>query len=207
MLSLKHQTQEEQRLLKLFSKGNTIPKCVIDMLPYDKGYLGRYVEALCRHNGFKTSKTGVDLPDLGIEIKTRELGGQSATNWAVITENDLKNSVRYEDSQAYLMLQKHLRIIWVRDMHGGGEIRQSMIMELDDPTTDFQREFKNAFEYAQSRINSGKTYLLKPGARFFLEKTSEGSSWQMRSTEKILRETLHTFGSLDTRDEFLHFEN
>ena len=195
-------TPEEQKLLTIFAEGNIFREESLKRLDKHTGAIGLLVEEICKLNGFDVKTTGVDIPKMGIEIKTRKKDSQSATNWGSTNQNDIMNSLTFYDSDLFAKLIKQLRIVWKEDYikidntyQWGGVIVSSKIIDLTDPMLDYESEFRNLYEYAKVVLhkNPDAKYIrprhgVKRGdvSRFYLERNGRTNTFQVRSTETQL---------------------
>lgn len=192
-------TSDEQKLLTIFAKGSIFREESLRGLDKNPGAIGLLVEEICKLNGFDVKSTGVDIPKMGIEIKTRKKGCRSPTNWGSTSQDDIMNSLTYDDSELSAKLQKQLRIVWKEDyvkidrkLQWGGIIVQSEIVDLTTPILNYDQEFRNLFAFAQEVLfkNPQAKYIrLRYGScktnvsRFYLERNGRTNTFQVRSTE------------------------
>lgn len=195
-------TPDEQKLLTIFAEGNIFTEESLKRLDKNPGAIGLLVEEICKLNGFDVKSTGVDIPKMGIEIKTRKKFSQSPTNWGTTNQNDIMNSLTFYDSDLFAKLNKQLRIVWKEDylkidntLQRGGVIVSSKIIDLTDPMLDYESEFRNLYEYAKVVLhkNPNARYIRprhgkKRGdvSRFYLERNGKTNTFQVRSTETQL---------------------
>ena len=215
-------TPEEQKLLTIFAEGNIFRKESLKRYDKNPGAIGLLVEEICKLNGFDVKSTGVDIPNMGIEIKTRKKDCLSPTNWGSTNQNDIINSPTFYDSDLFDKLRKQLRIVWEEDffkiddtLQWGGVIVRSKIIDLTDPMLDYESEFRNLFEFAKVvLLNDPNAKYIRPRhgvkrgdvSRFFMERNGRTNTFQVRSTETQLHKIMNVTHA-DTLNLFFQKDN
>ena len=107
----------------------------------DSGNIGRLVEKVLEEVGYKINKgAGVDIPELGVEIKTTVIPTHSARSIGTMTFSDIiENS--YENSIICKKLQQQFVI---RHCPTLMQITEAKMYDFRDPT--LQAKFKDAYE-------------------------------------------------------------
>lgn len=157
--------------------GMKIPK----QNPNDPGNIGRLTEDVMINNGYRIEKTQVvDMPDLGIEQKTRKIGSRSGHTVCKMTIEDIINTP-WEDSPVRQKMQRQFRIEYDDD--------EQVIVEAkiyDFTMEEIQRDLKVAYETARELFKKGniETYVRGkdcgvPAAAYF-ENTTKDIYWDFR---------------------------
>jgi hypothetical protein len=90
--------------------GDSVPK----QDPYDLGNVGRYLEHVIQSQGIVLQKTGIDIPSLNMEVKTRKNSAKSALTVCRMHVDDII-STDYNDSLVYQSAENLLIVRYCDD--------------------------------------------------------------------------------------------
>lgn len=197
---------QENRLTKIFHKGCIIDKSLIKHRVNNSGFFGNYVEGVLRQQGYKLSPNGVDLPELGIEVKTREYKKQAPLTLGRLNETEFKRYNSFKQTSLYSMCKKQFRIIWEYDStHKVIRIKDSAIHNYNVYT--IQDEFNAHFRRAQTilrenNFNRNIDYI-GVGNGFCFERHGNTTTWQYRATEPAVKRLCKRAASDQILEEFV----
>lgn len=121
-------------------------KLIGQTLPTNQhGHAARYTEDFLKAEGHNLNRGhGVDLPDLGIEVKNRETTAVSPQTVAGMTVDEIINT-EYEDSLVYQKFQKQLRVYTTN-----GVVVSANVVDFDQWTV--QTRMKEAYNHARRQL-------------------------------------------------------
>jgi hypothetical protein len=177
-------------------KGVNVGDSVPTMSGYNPGNVGNYIEQCIissGHYNYNTQK-GVDLPDIGVEVKTRNEDATSPQTIGRMTIDDIKNTP-YEQSSIYEKIQTQYRV-----KHRDGIITEESVYDFSDPM--IQDIIEESYETARKMIIEGNIsyYIRGKNCWGYFEKTSGSSdnlrdfrlpNKQMKEIEKISKNAKH----------------
>jgi hypothetical protein len=136
------------RSIKGLPTGTPIP------MKQHNGNVGRKVEEMYKDRGFNTSKGTVDLPDYGIEIKTRKNSTTASNTIGSMTIQDIIDTP-YKKTTIYQKLQKQQRIKYddAIDIYGHSTVTSDKTYDFSDPY--IQDKLEKDYEILRSKIISG----------------------------------------------------
>ena len=125
---------------------------------YGDGYAGKYVEDVFGKLGYPlNTRKGVDIEDLGVEIKTARIDPPSDRTIGSMTINDIINT-SYEDSAIYKKLQQQFVVKWIKKTRQITEARM-----WDFRSNEIQDKFRIAYETTREKLISyNKTKIPSP---------------------------------------------
>jgi hypothetical protein len=133
------------------------------------GNVGKYHEEVLKRDGINVQATGIDLPDLECEIKTRNDDAVSPFTVTRMSRDEII-STPYNQSKIRESI-KNLDITRYKD----GVVTSRTIHHWDkDPIID--KDFENAYEYLRNKIISGNCSSYIGGPR------NSGFSWEETPT-------------------------
>lgn len=176
---------QEERLTKIFHRGCLIDIAVIACQNIDPGVFGHYVESVLVTQGYNVDANGVDLPDLGIEVKTRQYKRQSATTLGRIHESEIEMHDSFESTGLSKMCKKQFRITWeVDERINKIRIRNSAVYDFTNADTQYM--FNNHYKILKKNFNKHYFNSLKyvcTGDGYCFERQKHTKTWQYRATE------------------------
>jgi hypothetical protein len=155
-----------------------------DSVPHPESYgnNGHYFEDVLSRNGHNLSAhKGIDLPEIGAELKTRMNGSSSYQTVGAINGEDIIN-LPYEDTHLYDKLQSQYRIKYDNDLL---IVTSASVYDFSDP--DIQSKVKEAYDICRQKfINGDRSDWIAGSAFGNLEKQST-NSWQFRISPKAMK--------------------
>lgn len=145
---------------------------------YNPGNVGNYHEKVLKSDGINVEESGIDLPDLECELKTRN---EDATSRITITRMNLEEIKKTPYSQSKVKQSiKNLDVTRYKD----GVVISRTIHHWDkDPIID--NEFEKSYEYLRKEILNGNcnSYIGGPkNSGFCWEETSTSGTYAWRIT-------------------------
>ena len=122
----------------------------LELPTQDGGNIGRLIEDELERQGFIINRQqGVDIPGLGIEVKTRKLGSDSPHTVASMTVTDIQNTP-YDKSPVKEKFTRQFRVTYDDVNH---RIVEARIYDFSDEHT--QRLNGASYEAARAKILAG----------------------------------------------------
>lgn len=152
-------------------------------VPLDCDNVGYWVEDQLEENGHKINRgKGVDLDDLGVEVKTRKISSKSAHTVGRMTTQDIVNTC-YDDSALKDKIQTQYRV----EYDEYGNIRSSKVYDFtDEGIQDLLRESYEAGRAEISQGMDGKNNTKTHGVGIF-QRDSDKEQWQWRVTDSGMK--------------------
>jgi len=174
--------------LKTPMVGRTVPKQY-------HGNVGRFIEAGLARNGHKVNKgKGIDLPEEGLEVKSRKTESTSAHTIGSVTRDDIKTT-SWHDTDLKAKCQRQYRVSY---SDNESVIKEAKIYDLTDPY--IQEKFEEGYEAGRKLIIEGDTGDYIRGSKWgYFEKQTD-NSYQYRIPHGAMKTILSTannnFGDL-----------
>jgi hypothetical protein len=128
----------------------------LELPDQDGGNIGRLIEDELERQGFTINRQkGVDIPGLGVEVKTRKMGSDSPHTVASMTVEDIKNTP-YNKSPVKEKFTRQFRVTYDDVNH---VIVEARIYNFDDEHT--QKLMDTSYETARAKVIAGddSTYI------------------------------------------------
>jgi hypothetical protein len=131
------------KLIKGVKVGDSVPKQCL-------GNVGYEIEARLIENGYSINiGHGLDMPDMGLEVKTRKTDAQSANTVGSMTLDDIK-STTYNQSNVCAKIQRQYRVEYDNQI---SQITSEKVYDFTDPF--IQRKIELGYESARKKIIAG----------------------------------------------------
>lgn len=175
-----------------------------DPAKVNDGTNGKILETAMKKQGFPVDSTGtVDLPSIGVEIKTRSSDTNSNHTIGTMTYDSIINTP-WDQTPFKEKLQSQYRVDIKSDEINSGTISTGKIVDLSHP--EIQKHFEEAYEDCRSQlakqgkiitgqtISGGQYGVLehKPGS------SGTGKSYALRIPNSGMKKILGTANMLDT---------
>lgn len=147
------------------------------VVPSDPALVGKWVEDTLEENGHIINRSaGVDLEDLGLEVKSRKISSKSAHTIGRMTTNDIINTP-YNNSPIKKKIQTQYRVEYNDDC----EVVDAKIYDFSEEW--IQELIESSYEEGRSEIAAGihKNHTKTYGVGIF-EKDKDKDLWQYRIT-------------------------
>ena len=177
-------------------KANMVGKSVPSNI---NGAAGRYIEKELGEQGYPMSnRSGPDIPEIEMEVKSRDLDATSAQTVARMISEDIKLTP-YRKSVVYDKLQRQYRVKTKDQVIVSAEV-------YDFSTPYIQEKIEKCYETARQKIIQGdESDYISGGFYGFFERQADGpKSYQFRFTDgamkKIESMSCSTFHKLFTSE-------
>lgn len=158
---------------------------IIPMKEYN-GNIGHWVEDNLEENGYTVNRQkGVDLIDLGLEVKTRKANSTSGHTVGAMMPIDIINT-EWENSNIRNKIQRQYRVIHrVNELTGENIVISARV--YDFTCDEIQNQLKKAWDYCRSVLKEEYTpdYIRGPNHWAYLELQTNGS-YQYRIPPHIM---------------------
>lgn len=136
------------KLNKAIEVGTIIPMEEIN------GNIGRWVEDRLEENGYSVNRgKGVDLKQLGVEVKTRKVGSTSGHTVGAMLPQDIINT-QWEDSNIHDKIQRQYRVDHkINPLTGDNIVVGTQVYDFTD--FEIQARLKEAWEHCQGVLAQG----------------------------------------------------
>lgn len=168
------------------------------LLSKDHSRRGREFEQVLAQSGFRINTgCGVDLPDLDVEVKTKDVNSTSANTVGTMTYEDICNK-SYEESGIFEKIQRQFRV----ETNNGTIVNQA-IFDFSKPF--IQDVIKDAYESAREKMIAGdkSSYISGSAYGYFEQKTE--NSWAFRISVPAMKKLEKM--STSTFERFFDYDN
>jgi hypothetical protein len=178
------------------TKGTIIPKALNDCT------IGQWADQEMVSKGHRIDKHGtVDMPEYGIDNKTRKKGSKANHTIGSWLKEKIKNTPIWEDTPFYEKSKNQNQIEWDPYFM---EISKVKVVDMEIDL--IQEKLKEGYEDCQTQMTSGnnsKEIKSKNGWVVF-DGYNDKKSYRMRITDKAMKQIYNISGSRDTFKA--HFE-
>ena len=172
-------------------KGDLIPQSEKDC------DVGQWVDAQMAQKGHTVDQNGiVDLPEFGIDNKTRKFGSKAHHTVGSMTINDIINTQSWYDTRYYKKALNQNQVQW-SDIYK--EVVDVTILDMDMP--EIQQPLQEAYEDLRKRVVAGdrsKNIISGCGWAVF-DGYNHSNSYRFRITDKAMNKIKNMSRSRDTR--------
>ena len=111
------------------------------------GNIGRWVEDQLEDNGYIVNRgKGIDLPQMGIEVKTRKFDSTSGHTIGAMLPQDIIDNKWQSGNNIFDKAQKHYRVKHkVNELTGDNFVVSAQVYDFTDP--DIQNNLKEAWDH------------------------------------------------------------
>lgn len=168
-----------KKLNKGIQKGSQLP--FQQKFSADPGAIGQYVQRTMSKNGYNINTgSGVDLPDLDIEIKTRNINSTSGHTIGSMTVDDIIKTP-YIDSSICKKTQRQYRVKYDDNT---SIVTDERVYDFSDPY--IQKKIEESYNAARDKIiNGDRGDYIKGGNYGYFEKQTD-NSYQYRVSNKAM---------------------
>jgi len=150
----------------------------------NEGNVGKWYETQLKENGFPmNSKHGIDIPDLGLEVKTRKLGSKAHHTTGNMTYNNIVNTP-YKESTIFQKLQQQNRMEYDNDLN---TIVEETVYDFRDP--EIQKKIEESYENGRRLLREagGVVEGTVVGGEYGVFEYKEGNSYAHRIPDSGMR--------------------
>ena len=159
--------------------------------------VGIWIDAEMSKKGHRIDKNGiVDLPEYGIDNKSRKQGSRCHHTVGSMTINDILNTPTWYDTRYYKKSLNQNQITWHEDFL---EVTNVSVVDMDLP--EIQELLKRAYESLRDKIVSGdrrKNITSNCGWAVF-DGYNHPNSYRYRITDSAMKKIQNMSRSRDTR--------
>jgi hypothetical protein len=159
--------------------------------------VGMWVDSELSNNGHKIDKNGiVDLPEYGVDNKSRKQGSRCHHTVGSMTINDIINTPNWHDTRYYKKSLNQNQITWNSDFL---EVTEVSVIDMDLP--EIQEPLKRAYENLQSKVATGdrrKNITSDCGWAVF-DGYNHPNSYRYRITDSAMKKIQNLSRSRDSR--------
>ena len=175
-------------------KGTPIPDAKND------AFIGKWVDQEMKNKGHTIDEHGiVDMPEYGIDNKTRKRGSNASHTIGSMTDNNIIKSPVWEDTNFYAKSKNQNQVMWDPDFM---EISNVKIVDMDIDL--IQKNLREAYEDLRKQVIAekkndirSKTLKSKNGWAVF-DGYCRGTSYRMRITNAAMKQIHNISGSRDS---------
>jgi hypothetical protein len=174
------------KLNNAIEKGTVIP-----MKQYN-GNIGRWAEDVLETYGFIINRgKGIDLKDLGLEVKTRLFDSTSGHTVGAMLPEDIIDNDWQAGNNIFNKVQMQYRVYYkINHLTGDNVVISSKVYNFTDE--HIQKQLKDSWDYCrgylEQNLGRNEPYIRGGGGRWAYLELQENGCYQFRITDKYMKE-------------------